>query len=228
MTDSGERPFIDYQPERLSTEEALRRGSALYSRLDSRRSVRSFSPDPVPRELVDLAIKSAGTAPSGAHRQPWKFVVIGDPNTKHEIRQAAEAEERINYDGGRIGPQWRSALAQLKTDANKSFLDVVPWIVVLFEERFSYGEDGSEQHNYYVKESCGIAAGLFVAALHEMGLATLTHTPSPMVFLTKLLERPSNERPFVLFPVGYPSAHCQVPDLRRKSLEQISADFPLE
>jgi iodotyrosine deiodinase len=204
-------------------EQALSEGEAFYAFLDSRRSVRSFSADPVPRELIDLAIRSAGTAPSGAHRQPWQFVIVGDPAMKHQIREAAEAEERINYDGGRINSEWRAALAPLKTDANKSFLDVVPWIVVLFEQRMSSNE-GADQHNYYVKESCGIAAGLFIAALHRMGLATLTHTPSPMAFLTKLLKRPSNERPFVLFPIGYPADDCEVPDLVRKPLDEISTE----
>jgi len=147
--------------------------------------------------------------------------VTGDLDVKRQIREAAEAEERTNYEDGRINEEWRRELEPLGTDWHKEFLEVAPWIVVLFEERFGVTDAGEKRHHYYVKESCGIAAGMFITALHRMGLTTLTHTPSPMAFLSKVLGRPANERPFVLFPVGYPEPGCLVPDLARKSLEDV-------
>lgn len=216
--------MIPYQPERLDSEEQYRRAEAFFEEMDGRRSVRHFSDEPVPRQLVDLAIRTASTAPSGAHRQPWTFVVTGDPEVKRQIRHAAEEEERINYEGGRLPEHWRQALEPLGTDWHKEYLETVPWIVVLFEQRYGTTDDGERLHHFYVKESCGIAAGVFITALHHMGLATLTHTPSPMAFLTKLLGRPENERPFCMFPIGYPAEDCQVPDLRRKSLDEVTVD----
>lgn len=218
---SGPR-FIPYRPERLPESEMLQRGRDFYAELDRRRSVRGFSPDPVPRELIELAIRAASTAPSGAHRQPWKFVVVGDPVVKREIRIAAEAEEHESYVGGRMPPDWLEALAPLGTGWEKPYLEVVPWIVVVFEELYGLEPDGRKRKNYYPKESVGIACGLFIAALHRMGLATLTHTPSPMAFLSRILDRPVNEKPFILFPVGYPAPDAEVPDIRRKDLEEVS------
>lgn len=191
-----------------------------------RRSVRHFAPDPVPREAVELALRAASTAPSGAHRQPWRFVVVDDPAVKHEIREAAEKEEYESYVGGRMPPEWLVALEPLGTDWRKPFLETAPWLVVVFAELYGVAEDGSKRKNYYVKESVGIACGLFVAAVHEMGLATLTHTPSPMRFLNEILGRPRNEKPFILFPVGYPAEGCEVPDLTRKSLEEVAIWSP--
>jgi iodotyrosine deiodinase len=214
--------FIPYRPERLPGEEMLRRAREYYQELDRRRSVRFFSPDPVPRELVEIAIRTASTAPSGAHKQPWRFVVVGDPAIKREIRIAAEAEERESYVGGRMPPDWLEALAPLGTSWEKPYLEIVPWIVVVFEELYEALPNGTKRKNYYPKESVGIACGLFIAALHHMGLATLTHTPSPMGFLSRLLNRPPNEKPFILFPVGYPAPDAEVPDLRRKSLDEVS------
>lgn len=214
-------PFVPLDFHRVGVDEMRRRGAALHDDLDRRRSVRMLSDEPVPIDLVEQAIRTAGTAPSGAHHQPWRFVVTGDPQVKRQIREAAEAEERTNYEEGRINDEWRHELEPLGTDWHKEFLEFAPWIVVLFEERFGVRADGSRRHHYYVKESCGIAAGMFIVALHTMGLATLTHTPSPMAFLTKLLGRPDNERPFVLFPIGYPEPGCLVPDLRRKPLEEV-------
>ncbi|HSJ83890.1 MAG TPA: nitroreductase family protein [Acidimicrobiia bacterium] len=213
--------MIPYSPTRLDPAAQLERGVAFYEEMIQRRSVRFFSDEPVPRELVDLAINTASTAPSGAHKQPWTFVVTGDSGIKAQIRQAAEEEERINYEGGRLPPHWREDLEPLGTDWRKPFLETVPWVVVLFEQRYGVREDGARAHHYYVKESVGISAGLFIAALHHMGLATLTHTPSPMRFLTELLGRPESERPFCLFPIGYPAEDCLVPDLKRKSLDQV-------
>jgi nitroreductase len=214
-------PMIPLRFERLPADAQSSRARTFFEEMNRRRSVRFFSPDPVPRELIEIAIRTASTAPSGAHRQPWRFVVTGDPGVKRQIREAAEEEERINYEGGRLPEHWREALEPLGTDWHKEFLETVPWIVVIFEERYGVNPDGSKRHNFYVKESCGIAAGMFIAALHHMGLATLTHTPSPMAFLTKLLGRPENERPFCMFPIGYPADDCVVPDLRRKTLDEV-------
>ena len=218
----SEPRFIPHRLPRLSHEETLDRARAFYEAMDRRRSVRQFSPDPVPREAIELAIKTASTAPSGAHRQPWRFVVVDDPAIKREIRVAAEEEERRSYEGGRMPPEWLEALAPLGTDWRKPYLEIVPYIVVVFEEVTGFAHDGAPRKNYYVKESCGLACGLFVAALHDMGLATLTHTPSPMAFLSRILGRPKNEKPYILFPVGYPAADAEVPDLARKPLEEIA------
>ena len=182
--------------------------------------------------MVEAAIRAASTAPSGAHKQPWTFVLIGDPQVKRRIRLAAEAEERENYDGGRIPEHWRRDLERLGTDWHKPFLETVPWIVVVFEQRYGLDPDGTRHHHYYVKESVGIACGMFIDALHRMGLATLTHTPSPMAFLRTLLGRPENERPFILFPIGYPADGCEVPALERKPLDEVmvevtSDDLPM-
>ena len=188
--------------------------------LARRRSVRDFASDPVPRELIERAILTAASAPSGAHRQPWKFVAVSDPALKREIREGAEAEERESYES-RMNEEWLAALQPLGTDWRKPFLEVVPWIVVVFAEIWEEGATGKIR-NYYVKESVGIACGLFIAALHRMGLATLTHTPSPMAFLNRILQRPSNEKPFILFPVGYPVPDAVVPDLTRKALSEVA------
>jgi nitroreductase len=216
--------MIPYRQDRPEPGEQRRLAMVFYDEMNRRRSVRDFSNEPVPRELVETAIQTASTAPSGAHRQPWTFVMTGDPEVKHRIRIAAEEEERVNYEGGRLPEHWREALEPLGTDWRKGFLETVPWIVVLFEQRYGLAADGSQIHHFYVKESCGIAAGLFIAALHHMGLATLTHTPSPMRFLSDLLKRPRNERPFCMFPIGYPAEDCVVPDLTRKGLDEVRVE----
>ena len=217
---------VPYRVSHLSADEQLVRARAFLSEMDARRSVRDFSDRPVPRELIEIAVATASTAPSGAHRQPWTFVLVGDAETKREIRHAAEREERENYQGGRLPPHWREALEPLGTDWHKPFLETAPWIVVLFEQRHGERPDGSIEHNFYVKESVGIAAGLFVTALHHAGLASLTHTPSPMAFLRTLLERPDRERAFCLFPIGYPAEGCRVPDLRRKAIDEVLVEYP--
>jgi nitroreductase len=211
---------LDFQ--RLPEAEMLTRARVMRDELARRRSVREFSSDPVPRELVELAIASAGTAPSGANRQPWHFVAVSDPAIKAEIREAAEAEERRFYEGDRSAPAWLEALAPLGTAWQKPYLEVAPWLVVVFKQIFTRETDGSKSANYYVSESVGIACGLFITALHHMGLATLTHTPQPMRFLSRILDRPDNERPFILFPVGYPARDCAVPSIVRKPLAEIS------
>ena len=205
----------------LDVDDPEKTGVSILEEYSTRRSVRDFSDRPVPRRLIELAVEAASTAPSGAHRQPWTFVLVGDPGMKRRIREAAEAEERQNYLGGRMNEEWQAALEPLGTDWRKPFLETVPWIVVVFEQRYGTDESGQRVHNYYVKESVGIATGMFLTALHRMGLATLTHTPSPMRFLSDLLARPENERPFVLIPIGYPADDCRVPDIARKPLDDV-------
>lgn len=217
--------FVPYRPPFVPRDEVVERAGAVHAEMERRRSVRAFSPDPVPREAIELAILAASTAPSGAHQQPWTFVAVSDPEIKHRIRVAAEEEERESYEGGRMPQEWLDALEPIGTDWHKDFLDVVPWIVVLFEQVNGRFADGRVKKHYYARESVGIACGMFIAAIHRMGLATLTHTPSPMGFLTEILGRPKNERPFVLLPVGYPAADAQVPDLTRKSLDEVAVFF---
>ncbi len=218
-------PFIPLSFERRPPAETARRAAEFYALMDRRRSVRDFSDEPVPRELVETAIRTASTAPSGAHRQPWRFVAVSDPETKRRIRVAAEAEEKKSYDE-RMPDEWLEALKPLGTTWKKPFLETVPWIVVAFEELYGVDESGRKRKNYYVRESVGLACGLFIASLHTMGLATLTHTPSPMGFLRELLGRAKNERPYILFPIGYPADDARVPDLRRKSLEEVAIFDP--
>ena len=203
--------------ERLDPGEALRRSRAFLAHMQERRSVRMFSTDDVPRELVENAIRVAGTAPSGAHQQPWTFVAVSDPELKARIREAAEVEEREFYER-RATPEWLEALELLGTDWVKTHITDAPWVVAVFEQ--TRGADGRK--HYYARESVGIAVGFLLAALHESGLCALTHTPSPMGFLRDLLGRPANERPFVLIPVGYPAAGATVPDLERKPLDAIA------
>ena len=215
-------PHIPFEFEGFDAEERLDRGRRFRDWLDRRRSVRFFTDDPVDRACIEVAIEAASTAPSGAHMQPWTFVAISDPAIKREIRIAAEKEEREFYEGGRATDEWLDALAPIGTDWEKPFLDTVPWIVVVFEQLHSTDDEGNRIRHYYTKESVGISCGLFIAALHEMGLATLTHTPSPMGFLREILGRPSSERPFIMFPVGRPTPDCEVPDLRRRALAEVS------
>jgi iodotyrosine deiodinase len=201
--------------------EVLLRAREAYDEMRARRTTRDFSDDPVPREAIELAIRTAGTAPSGAHQQPWTFVAVSDAGVKRRMRDAAEEEERLNY-GGRMPAEWLQALEPLGTDAVKEHITTAPWVVVLFRQVYGVGPGGERRTLYYTSESCGIAAGFFIAAIHRMGLATLTHTPSPMRFLSRLLERPASEKPFLLMPVGYPAPDARVPDLTRKPLEEIS------
>lgn len=213
-------PTIPLSFERYPEHEMRERAAAYCALMGGRRSVRAFSAEPIPLEVVRAAIRTAGTAPSGAHMQPWRFALITDPALKHEIRLAAEAEERETY-AHRMSEEWRAALAPLGTDADKPYLDLVPALIVMFRVDYGLRPDGERIKHYYVQESCGIALGMLIAALHNAGLATLTHTPSPMNFLAKLLDRPKNERAFMLLPVGYPAPDCQVPDLARKPLDEI-------
>ena len=213
-------PTIPLVFQRRPEAEMRERAAAYHQLMNQRRSVRQFSADPIPLDVVRQAIATAGTAPSGAHKQPWRFALVTDPELKRKIREAAEAEERETYDH-RMSDEWRAALAPLGTDANKPYLEWVPALIVMLRLDYDLDEDGTRSKNYYVQESCGIALGMLIAALHNAGLATLTHTPSPMNFLTKILDRPKNERAYMLLPVGYPSPECEVPDLSRKPLSDI-------
>lgn len=200
-------------------EEMLRRAREFYELMGRRRTVRHFSDRPVPRELVEWAVLTAGTAPSGAHKQPWSFVLVGDALVKERIRRAAEEEERRSYQH-RMPPEWLADLAPLGTDWRKPFLTTCPWLLAVFAQAHGAGRTPPPKH-YYVQESVGIAVGMLLAALHHAGVATLTHTPSPMGFLREILGRPPHERPFVLVALGFPAEPCAVPDLRRKSLTEI-------
>jgi len=223
MTSAAYRPIpLDFT--RLSPDVQLERASDFAACLHHRRTVRHFSPEPVPFELIEAAISVATSAPSGANRQPWTFVVVSDPAIKRRIREAAEAEEREGYEH-RMPDDWLDALAPLGTDWHKEFLEIAPYLIVVFRQDYGLSTDtqGRERHikHYYVMESVGIACGFLLAALHWAGLATLTHTPSPMGFLATILGRPKNEKPYLLIPVGYPTPDATVPDIRRKPMESI-------
>ena len=213
-------PFVPLDYERPEPEAQLEASRRFLASVSRRRSVRQFSSEPVPWELVENAIAAAGTSPSGAHQQPWTFAVVSDPRLKTRLREAAEAEERRNYDG-RMPPEWLEALAPLGTDERKEHLTDAPYVIVVLEQVYGIGADGSKRKRYYARESVGIAVGLLLAALHESGLVALTHTPSPMGFIRTLLGRPENERPFCVIPVGYPAEDCTVPKLTRKPLAEI-------
>ncbi|MFD7527649.1 nitroreductase family protein [Streptomyces sp. NPDC059849] len=215
---------VPHRPERIAADESLARAARLREAMGGRRTVRRFSSDPVPEQVVKDAIACAATAPSGAHQQPWTFVLVKDPQVRRLIREAAEHEERISYDG-RLGEEWLAALRPLGTDAVKAHMTDAPALVVVFQQRYWVGEDGTRHKHYYVDESVGIAVGMLLSALHLSGLAALIHTPSPMRFLREVLDRPENEKAFAVIPVGYPADDCQVPDLVRKSLDQVLVEI---
>jgi len=204
--------------------EMRERVRAFRDSMSRRRTVREFSARPVPRDVIEAAIEAAGTAPSGANLQPWHFVVVGGPETKRRIRLAAEAEEREFY-AHRASAEWLAALEPLGTDASKPFLETAPYLVAVFLQKYGTLEDGRKVKHYYPAESTGLATGLLITALHQAGLATLTHTPSPMKFLNEILGRPRSERPFLLLVVGYPAADARVPDIGRKPLAEIASFF---
>jgi nitroreductase len=208
--------FQEYPPEVMQ-----QRMLEFYQGIKRRRTVRDFADRPVPRELIEHAIRAAGTAPNGANQQPWHFVVVSNPDLKRQIRQAAEAEERAFY-GGRAPDEWLEALAPLGTDAQKPFLEQAPYLIVIFAQAYGL-RDGRKVKHYYVQESVGIATGFLIAALHHAGLATLTHTPNPMGFLSEILGRPANERAFLILVVGYPASDATVPGIDKKPLEEISS-----
>jgi iodotyrosine deiodinase len=210
--------------ERLDPDDALARSRAFLETMRARRSVRMFSSDPVPRELIDNALEVAGTAPSGAHQQPWTFAVVSDAALKARVREAAEVEERDFYER-RATDEWKQAIDPIGTDWVKTHITDAPYVIVVFEQAWRPGANGEKIKHYYVRESVGIAVGYLLAALQVAGLYALTHTPSPMKFLGELLDRPANERPFILIPVGYPAADAVVPDLARKPLHEIVARY---
>ena len=225
MGEGDEEPgFIQLEFEELPADEMLSRARDFYKQMDERRTTRHFSNREVPRELIELAIKTASTAPSGAHLQPWTFVAISNPEVKTQIREAAEAEERKTY-SERMPEAWAEVLRPLGTDHVKEHLSDAPWIVVVFRQSKRQRDSGEWGPTYYAQESCGIAAGLFIAAIHNMGLTTLTHTPSPMGFLRDILNRPEHEHAMLVMPVGYPDEGAKVPNLGRKSLDTISEFF---
>lgn len=211
--------FVPLGFEAVPPDEQSARGEDFFQNLNRRRTVREFSDRAVPLELIEIAIATAGTAPSGANLQPWRFVVVRDPEVKRKIRDAAEKEEYESYHN-RMSEKWLRRLAPLGTDEHKPFLETAPYLIVVFRIT-TIIDDGETEPTYYSQESVGIAVGLLLAALHNMGLATLTHTPSPMRFLQEILARPKNEVPFVLIPVGYPAKDAKVPDIKRKPLDEI-------
>lgn len=210
-----------YSRRRYAPKETIHRAAEFYDEIRRRRSVRQFSVDPVPRKVIEHCLRAAGTAPSGANMQPWSFVVVSDPAVKRRIREGAEEQERALYEH-RASEEWLDALAPLGTDAHKPFLEQAPYLIVIFAQRYGLTPDGSKVKHYYVTESVGIATGMLLTAIHHAGLAALTYTPSPMQFLSKILERPPNERPFLVLAVGYPAESAQVPDIRKKTLEEIA------
>jgi iodotyrosine deiodinase len=218
----GGHEHISYQQREHFTEtELIERSKAYYEWLNNRRSIRMFSDQNVPKSVIENLILAAGTAPSGAHKQPWTFCAIANPEMKSKIRVAAEAEEKESYEH-RMSERWKKDLEPLGTDMHKPFLETAPWLIVAFKKVYEFDDEGNKHNNYYVNESVGIACGLLISAIHHAGLVTLTHTPSPMNFLATLLDRPSYEKAFILFPVGYPADEVFVPNIQRKTLAEIS------
>jgi nitroreductase len=205
----------------FSEEEMRERSKSFLDELSTRRTVRDFSNKPVSLEIIENCIKAAATAPSGANKQPWQFIIVSDSKVKQKIREAAEVEEKEFYNH-RATKQWLEDLNQFGTDWHKPFLETAPYLIVVFRQIYDIKDDGRQQKNYYVNESVGIASGFLLAAFHNAGLVTLTHTPSPMNFLGKILERPDNERAFLLIPVGYPDDEAEVPEITKKSFTDIS------
>ncbi len=213
--------FIAYKPTKKSKEESLKLSIAFYELMNKRRSVRYFSDEEFPVDIIYNIIKTAGTAPSGANKQPWSFCVVSNKALKHKIRMLAEEEERLNYNT-RMSEVWKEDLEHLGTNSVKEFLDYAPYLIVVFRKPYAIDEHGNKHQNYYVNESIGIACGMLISAIHNAGLATLTHTPSPMNFLAEVLNRPKNEKAYLLLPVGYPADNCKVPNITRKKLNEIA------
>lgn len=215
---------IPYSHVHYEPQEMIDRSQKFYDWLETRRSVRDFSDQAVPKEVIENIIKSASTAPSGAHKQPWTFCVVSNPEIKKQIREAAEKEEYESYTK-RMSEEWLDDLKPMATDWHKPFLEIAPYLIIVFKRAFEYDADGKKHQNYYVNESVGLAAGMLITAIHDAGLVTLTHTPSPMNFLQKILNRPDNERPFLLLPVGYEAEKVFVPNNRRKSLDEVAVFY---
>lgn len=211
------KDYIEYP-----IEEMRNRARSFYEDMKRRRTVRDFSDREVPREIIEDCIRAAGRAPNGANKQPWHFAVVSDPQVKKQIREAAEEEEREFYER-RATDEWLQALAPLGTDASKPFLEKAPYLIAIFSQSYGMTDEGEKETHYYVKESVGIATGMLITAIHKAGLASLTHTPSPMGFLNEILDRPDNERPFLLLVVGFPQEDAKVPDINKKSLDEIAS-----
>lgn len=214
-------PFTRYSRDLYSTDEMTGRSASFAAWMDKRRTCRDFSDRPVPREIIENIIRAASTAPSGAHKQPWTFCVVSDPGIKTQIRMAAEKEEKESYEG-RMSAEWLKDLTPIGTGWEKPFLETAPYLLIVFKRSYEFENDGHKHQNYYVTESAGLACGFLLAAVHHAGLVALTHTPSPMNFLSRILNRPENEKPFLLIPVGYPADECWVPDLKRKELNAVA------
>jgi nitroreductase len=219
MTKSNFIPYSTYHE--YAFEEMRERAQTFREEMQRRRTIRTFSSRPVPREIIEECLRTAGTAPNGANMQPWHFVVVSDPDIKKQIREGAEAEEREFYER-RASEEWLEALAPLGTDWQKPFLEEAPYLIIIFGLSNTILPDGKKRKNYYVTESVGIATGILITALHHAGLASLTHTPSPMAFLNKILKRPANERPFLVLVVGYPAEDTTIPDISKKTLDEIA------
>ena len=214
-------PFIAYSKEIYSEEEMKVRTAAFLTWMEKRRTCRDFSDKPVPEDVIENVILTAATAPSGAHKQPWTFCVVSDQGLKKQIREAAEKEEQESYNN-RMSAEWLNDLAPIGTGWQKPFLEIAPYLIIVFKRSYEFEANGHKHQNYYVTESVGLACGFLLAAIHDAGLVALTHTPSPMNFLCKILNRPENEKPFLLIPVGYPATECWVPDLKRKELNEVA------
>ncbi len=213
-------PFIKYSRDTYLPNEMLERTASFTDWMDKRRTCRDFSDRPIPKEVIEHIIMAASTAPSGAHKQPWTFCVVSDHGLKMQIRAAAEKEEKESYEG-RMSEEWLKDLAPIGTDWQKPFLEIAPYLIIVFKRSYEVEINAHKHQNYYVTESVGLACGFLLAAIHHAGLVALTHTPSPMNFLTRIMNRPENEKPFLLIPVGYPAEECWVPDLKRKDLNEV-------
>lgn len=216
--------FIPYHPTTYPTDEMLQRSKEFYEHMDKRRSLREFSDQTFPIEILENIIQTASTAPSGAHKQPWTFCIVSDSEIKSKIREAAEKEEYENYTR-RMSEEWLEDLKQFDTNHIKEFIDIAPYLIIVMKHSYEFGEDNQKLNNYYVNESVGIAVGFLISAIHNAGLFALTHTPSPMRFLKKILNRPENEQPYLLIPVGLPLDNVKVPDLKRKDKNDIIAYY---
>ncbi len=214
-------PFVQYNRDSYSGEEMINRSTTFLNWMDSRRTCRDFSNQPIPKEVIENIILSASTAPSGAHKQPWTFCVVSNPEIKKQIRIEAEKEEFESYNG-RMPEDWKKDLLPLQTDWKKEFLEIAPYLIIVFKKNYEFDVEGKKTNTYYATESCGLACGFLLASIHHAGLVALTHTPSPMNFLSKILERPVNEKPFLLVPVGYAADECLVPDIERKDLKEVA------
>ncbi|MBL0269618.1 MAG: nitroreductase family protein [Chitinophagaceae bacterium] len=216
----GGFPFVQYTKETVPETEMIQKSCEFFNWMDKRRTIRDFSDRQVPQTVIEQLILTASTAPSGAHKQPWIFCAVSDPAIKKQIREAAEQEEYESYHQ-RMPEEWLADLRPLQTDWKKPFLETAPWLIVVFRKSYELKPDGSRGQVYYANESCGLACGILLTAIHHAGLCALTHTPSPMQFLKEILQRPDNEKPFLLIPVGYAAAACWVPDIHRKLLSEI-------